>query len=95
MKLSSILCKFNQRNILFQMSEVTLKINEAGTIQILSDDFFQNYKPLSVYINGNIESQVKNKYGFTNQESGINTVRIIWNTEIKSTKKMFWQCNKL
>ena len=95
MKLSSILCKFNKRNILFQISEVTLKINETGTIQILSDDFFQNYIPCSVYINGNNESQIKNKYSFTHQESGINTVRIIWNTEIKSTQKMFCQCNKI
>ena len=35
------------------VSEVTLKINETGTIQILSDDFFHNYKPIGIYINGN------------------------------------------
>ena len=69
MKLSSILCKFNKRNILFQISEVTLKINETGTIQILSNDFFQKYKPCGVNINGNSESQIKNKNSFTHQEN--------------------------
>ena len=91
----SILFEFNTRNILFKLSEVTLKTKEIGTIQILSDEFFKKYNQCDVYKNGNIQTQTKNKYSFTHQESGINTVRIIWKTKIDTTGSMFSDCNKI
>ena len=41
------LCK---RNLLFKLSEITLKINDAGNIKILSDNFFRLYNSCSIYI---------------------------------------------
>ena len=91
----SISFEFNKRNFLLKTSEVTLKIKDIGNIQILSAEFFQKHNKCSIYINDNLQTTTKNKYGLTLQESGINTVRIIWNVKINSTYSMFAECNKI
>ena len=95
MNLSLIICQFNKRNILFQLSEVTLKINETGTIQILSDEFFQKFNPSAIYINDIQKTQIINNYNFNQQANGINTVRISWNVKINTTDSMFENCDKI
>ena len=89
----SISFEFNKRNFLLKTSEVILKIKDTGYIQILSAEFFQKHNKCSIYINDNL--QTTTKYDLTLQESGINTVRIIWNIKINSTDSMFAECNKI
>ena len=76
-------------------SEITLKTNETGTIQILSDEFCQKFKPCTIYINNIQNTPIINKYDFNQQTNGINTVRISWNVKINTTDSMFENCYKI
>ena len=86
------LCK---RNLLFKLSEITLKINDAGNIKILSDNFFRLYNSCSIYIN-NIQNEIKNEYNFQYENNNnISIVRIVWDIGISNTESMFSGCNKI
>ena len=71
-------------------SEITLKTKEIGNIKILSDNFFNNYKPCEVKINGNPKN-INNSYVFDSESITI----ITWNININSTKEMFSNCDKI
>ena len=64
--------KCNRRNILSKISEVTLKIEGTGNINIFADDFY--FGEYEVYINGHLQNTPKNIYNF---ENNINDVKII------------------
>ena len=85
-------CKLSKRNLLFNFSKITLKTNAIGNIKILSDEFFENYKPCSVYINDS-PHDINNEYYFNYSQSIV--IIISWNINIISTKDMFWDCNNI
>ena len=88
-----LLCQCNKDKILFNFSEITLKVKGNGNIIILSDNFYQSYKPSKIYIIDSLENIATNKYYFNNSE--IHTLRIEWNTIINNTNEMFMDCNKI
>ena len=61
---SSILCEFNKKNLLFELSEITLKINGTGSIKILSNSFFRLYNRCQIYINNVTKTEINNEYNF-------------------------------
>ena len=87
------LCKCNREKILFNLSEVTLKVKGKGNITILSDEFYPSHTPYQIYINDSLENIITNKYYFINSENC--TVKIIWNNIIKNTDSMFKDCNEI
>ena len=72
------------------LSEITLKTKDIGNINILSDTFFNDYKPSEVIINGSPQS-INNSYDFYSESITI----IKWNININSTKEMFSFCGKI
>ena len=82
--------KCNRRNILSKISEVTLKIEGTGDINIFADDF--NFREYEVYINGNLQNISKNIYNF---ENNINDVKIIFKENPTSTAYMFYGCENI
>ena len=66
------------------LSEVTLKTKENGDIQILSSNFFNNYRPCEVNINGSPQD-IK----ITHTLFSESTIIITWDIKITSTKEMF------
>ena len=91
LKMIFSLIQCSNQKLLLKVSEVTIKINTKGNITILSDNFFQRYNPLQIYINGYLQENITNKYYF-NKTSIIN---LIWNNTIESTENMFIGCNKI
>ena len=85
-------CQFSKRNLLFNFSKITLKTNGIGNIKILSNEFFENYKPCSVYINDSPQD-INNEYFFNYSQSII--IIISWNVSIISTKNMFLDCHNI
>ena len=51
-------------------SNITLKINGTGNKNVLSSSFGKNYYPNITYINGEIQSPIRNSYNF-NQSNNI------------------------
>ena len=88
-----LLCQCNRAKILFHFSELTLKVKGIGEITILSNYFYQRYKPNQIYINNSLENITENRYYFINSE--INTIRMEWNYKIENTSSMFRDCNKI
>jgi len=52
----------NQRNIFLKLSEITLKVN-GSNFKILSDNFFQRYKPYEIYLNGSLQN-IDNNFNY-------------------------------
>ena len=83
---------------LFNLSSITLKIKGTGYKKIFASDCDRNYcfetrnYPSTVIINGNNESTVNHTY-YLNKEN--NTIELIWNTEIDSCLKMFYNCSDI
>ena len=88
-----LLCECSREKIILNFSEIILKINGTGNITILSDNFFQRYKPDQIYIVDSFDYITTNEYYFTNTE--IYTIRIKWNNILQSTNYMFLDCNKI
>ena len=90
---SSVQCIFNKINLLLKSSEITLKTKGTGNIKIISDSYFLNYRPTSIYINNVLKTSITNTYnlGYYNNDD-INTIRIIWNSNPTSTISMFSGC---
>ena len=63
-----IFTKSNQ-NILFNLTEVTLKVKGVGYIKILSDYFFQRYNQCEIYINGILQNITNNSYYLNHTEN--------------------------
>ena len=72
------------------LSKVILKTKESGNIQILSNNFFNNYRPYEVNINGS-PKDIKTIHTINSKS----TIIIRWNINIKSTKEMFKDCEKI
>ena len=89
------LCIFNKKNLLFKLSEITLKTFGNGSFIILSDTFFRKYNPSEIYINNILQPVSKNEYDFNYQNNGINVVRIIWNISMNTTNSMFSDCENI
>jgi len=53
----------NQRRIFLKFSEITLKLNQ-GNYPILSNNFFQRYKPYEIYINNSLQSTLNYIYKY-------------------------------
>ena len=72
---SSVQCIFNKINLLLKSSEITLKTKGTGNIKIISDNFFLNYRPTSIYINNVLKTSITNTYnlGYYNNDD-INTI---------------------
>ena len=87
-----ILCEFNNRNLLFKLSEVTLKTNITGTIRILSLSFFQKYRPYKIYINGEEKNEINNEYILEHQNNDINVIKISWDISMDTSVSMFKGC---
>ena len=64
----SLFAKLNQ-NILFNLTEVTLKVKGVGNIKILSDYFFQRYNQCEIYINGILQNITSNEYYLNHTEN--------------------------
>ena len=92
---SSILCGFNKGNNVMKLSEITLKINGTGEINIFSDNFFKVNNECDIYINDEHKTEKKNKYYFSNQNNNTNVVRIIWNKKINDVTSVFSGCDKI
>ena len=90
-----ILSGFNKRNILFELSEITLKTNGIGIIKIFSDNFFKDYNQCDIYINNILQNETKNEYNFSYQKDEINIVKITWNITLKTAMNMFFGCDKI
>ena len=61
----------NQSSSTFlKSSEITLKLNQ-GYYQILSNKFFQRYKPYEIYINKTLQSTLSYRYSYAYQSNSI------------------------
>jgi len=86
----------NRKSYLFKSYEISLKIKGNGNFKILSDSFFDKYKPSEIYINNGTQNDINNFYTFDNQENYNNTVIIIWDVEkINTADSMFSNCNQI
>ena len=90
-----ILSGFNKRNILFELSEITLKTNGTRIIKIFSDNFFKDYNQCDIYINNILQNETKNEYNFSYQKDEINIVKITWNITLSTAINMFSGCYKI
>ena len=79
--------KCNRRNILSKISEITIKINGTGDINIFCDFFY--FGEYEVYINDHLQNISKNIYNF---ENNINDVKIRTKDTLTSTSCMFYNC---
>ena len=87
-----ILCEFNNRNLLFKLSEVTLKTNITGTIRILSRSFFERYRPCKIYINDEQQTEINYEYILEHKNNDINVIKINWDIGMDTAEKMFQGC---
>ena len=81
----------NQRNIFLKLSEITLKVN-GSNFKILSDNFFQRYKPYEIYLNGSLQN-IDNNFNY--EKNYIFIFNIKWNISITMTNLMFQGCDKI
>ena len=84
---SFIFSESNPRNILSKISEIILKINGTGDINIFGDNF--NLGEFDVYINGHLQNISTNIYYFENKT---NYIKIISKDVISTTNYMFGSC---
>ena len=82
----------NNNMIEYKFSNITLKIQGPGFSNILSRDFNEYDYPDIIYINGNQNFTITNRYYF-NEEN--NTVNLIWNKSIDNCEYMFRQCSNI
>ena len=87
-------CK--RRELMFELSVVTVKVKGEGNIKLFSDKFFQAYNHCEIYLNDNFYDEDKNEFFFnsTNSEN-LNIIQIIWNDTIQTTENMFENCNTI
>ena len=87
----------NQSNTFLNLSEITLTL-VYGSYRILSDNFFQRYKPYEIYINNSLQKNIKNYYNNYNNYNNYNKrliFKIKWNISITMTNSMFQGCNNI
>ena len=77
----------------FKLSYITLLIRRSGTRIIFGADFPKDSYPDEVYINGNLQNNVKNSYSSFNQAK--NVVKLNWNKDINNCYKMFYNCSDI
>ena len=92
----------NINKIIFSgYSEITLKVNQKGSIAIYSDFneeiclfMYDNQAPApkEIYINGVNQSTIKYKYDFNETE---NEVKLIFHENIDNTICMFYKCSNI
>jgi len=95
----SILLSYNNK-FLFEskFSNITLKIKGTGEKYVLSNSdsgtysFNKSYYPNMIYINGNQNFTITNKYYF---DRDYNYVDLIWNNTIDNCERMFYQCSNI
>ena len=84
-------------------SYITMKINKGNNLVFSShqniswwsniDSFYNNFtEPDEIYINGIIQTEIKNKYYFSETT---NTVILIYKHPITDCAAMFWTCNEI
>ena len=73
----------------FHSSNITLKIKGTGEKNIFSNQFSDSYYPNYVYINEEIQNNVKYSY---NLEEEYNIVVLVWNSWIDDCHNMFDGC---
>ena len=93
-KFSSIFCSYNPRDNFLKSSEITLKLIQ-GIYQnrILQDNFFENFKPYEIYINGSHQETIKNIYDYP--YNSILIFKIKWKITITNTNNMFKGCSHI
>ena len=91
---SSLLSKYYKKN-LSKASEINLKVKGVGNINFLSDNFYQNYHPSQIYIDGNEKNPISNTNLFNGDINSVYNIRIIWNIPIQETKSMFEDCSQI
>ena len=76
---------FYQKRELNSYSEIILKINFYGNIEIINQQFYK--KPDEVYVNNQSSYWIDNNKVNLNQQE--NLIKIIWNTQLNSSENMF------
>ena len=75
-------------------SKITLKIKGKGDKNIFGTgfmhSFFESYYPKEVKINGNKQERTGRKWHF---DQDYNFVELIWDTNIKDCRSMFYECS--
>ena len=92
-KLFFILCECNSENLLFKYSEIALKINGTGNLNIFSNKFLKKYNQYEIYINDSIYYQDQNEYHFNYSENI--TLKVKWNITITNASNMFNNCDNI
>ena len=64
LNLASLFVKMNKKKIKFKSTEVTIKVKGTGNVLILSEKYFNYYRPNKIYINNISQSELKNEYYF-------------------------------
>ena len=82
----------NQRMIQSQSSFIIMKLYTNSYSKIISDFFILRNYPKEIYINGINQSEIKNAYDFNNTN---NTIKMIWNKQIDSTERLFYDCRNI
>ena len=79
----------------YSSSNITLKINKTGNVQVYYpyNLYYGNVEIDEVYINDAKQNEVKSQYYFTNNT--INTVKLVWNRNIKYTYRLFSGCSDI
>ena len=91
---SSLFIECSQRKLEAKYSYITYKIKTTNSISIYSSSYSDN-QPDEVYINEKQQSTIKRTYTsseFDRVDSGIYNVKLIWNTEITNSFRMFMGC---
>ena len=65
----SLFVKLNQKKLIFNLTEIILKVKGVGNIKILSDYFFQRYNQCEIYINGILQNITNNSYYLNHTEN--------------------------
>ena len=88
--------QINSNQIVFKDSKISLKINGTGEIGIFGNGNFNNFTGIDhlkeVKINGNIYTEIRNKYFFNQID---NFVELIFDDNLNSCEHMFDQCTKM
>ena len=73
-------------------SNITLRINKTGNVKIfgtLSGCTTYTPYPNEIYINGNLQNEIKSEYNFT---ESMNNITLNWYENVNSTACMFYDC---
>ena len=95
--LTSVELNLNKkRNILSQSSSIKLKIENSGEQTIYSSGTYDWCNPViipdEIIINGENQSEIKNKYNFDDIN---NEIILIWHNALQSTTCMFRDCSSI